>query len=72
MVIVCFKSAFSLKHLNRSATGAMELFDLSVDPSEDHNIASAHPDIVRELEALMKEAHTDSDLYPINPCSNEC
>jgi len=32
----------------------------------------SHQDVVQHLQSLMKAAHTDSDWYPINPCSNEC
>lgn len=35
----------------------MELFDLSKDLGEEHNIAAAQPDVVQRLEWLMSEAH---------------
>jgi arylsulfatase A-like enzyme len=38
--------------------GRTELFDLSTDPGEAHNVADEHPDIVRDLQAkLDKYAH---------------
>lgn len=37
-------------------TGAMELFDLSSDPNETTDLASAHPERVAELRAKLAEA----------------
>ena len=34
------------------ARGQLGLFDLSTDPSEQHNVAEAHPDVVQRLKAL--------------------
>ncbi|MDR1154781.1 MAG: arylsulfatase [Bacteroidales bacterium] len=42
----------------------VELYDLSKDPHEDHNVAGQHPEIVAELDRIMKEAHTDSEAFP--------
>jgi arylsulfatase A-like enzyme len=44
-----------------------ELYDLSEDPGEQNNIANSHPDQVKELEALMDEAHrpSESKLFQI-------
>lgn len=39
-------------------TGPTELYDLSVDLGESHNVAAEHPDLVRALEQIMTEAHT--------------
>jgi arylsulfatase A-like enzyme len=38
-------------------TGPTELYDLDADLGEQANIAAAHPEIVRRLEAMMKAAH---------------
>ena len=38
-------------------TGAMELYDLEVDPGEIRNVAAEHPDVVRRLEEYMERAH---------------
>lgn len=32
-----------------------QLYDLATDPSEQHNIARQHPDVVQKLSALLKE-----------------
>lgn len=38
----------------------IELYDLSNDIGETVNLADQHPEIVSELDRLMKESHTDS------------
>lgn len=50
-------------HINNPDKTTFELYDLSKDIHEDHNIASEHPRIVQEMETIMKEAHTESDLF---------
>lgn len=37
--------------------GPTELYDLDADLGEETNIAAAHPEIVKQLESMMKEAH---------------
>jgi len=41
----------------------LELYDLKADPVEKENIAAAHPDIVRKIEAIMTTEHTPSPHY---------
>jgi arylsulfatase A-like enzyme len=41
----------------------LELYDLSKDPGETSNIALQHPETAAELDALIKQAHTE----PSNP-----
>jgi arylsulfatase A-like enzyme len=41
----------------------LELYDLKADPSEQHNLAGAHPDIVRKIEGIMVAEHTPSPHY---------
>lgn len=41
-------------HLPRKQRGVPELYDLSVDPSESHNIAVEHPDAVKQLSKKLK------------------
>jgi arylsulfatase A len=42
-----------------------ELYDLATDPAETTNVAERHPDVVAQLEKLMREQHTPSSLFPI-------
>lgn len=41
-----------------------ELYDLSKDMSETNNVAEANPEIVKQLEGLMKQAHKPSEVFP--------
>ena len=41
----------------------LELYDLKADPVEKQNIAAAHPDIIRKIEAIMKAEHSPSPYY---------
>ena len=49
----------------RLKSGApLELYDLDADRSEKQNVAAAHPDIVAKIEAYLKTARTESELWP--------
>lgn len=43
----------------------IELYDLSKDVKEENNVAKDNPEVVAELSRLMKEAHVDSELFPL-------
>ncbi|HKJ42680.1 MAG TPA: hypothetical protein VKA27_11340, partial [Sunxiuqinia sp.] len=42
----------------------VELYDLSTDIGEENNVADLHPDIVEEMQELVKESHTPSEMFP--------
>jgi len=44
--------------------GPIELYDLSQDKKEQTDVSQFHPDIVKEIEQIMKQAHTKSDTFP--------
>jgi len=41
----------------------LELYDLKSDPVEKHDLAAAHPDIVKKIEDIMVAQHTPSPHY---------
>ena len=43
--------------------GPLELYDLSQDEGEERNIAEAHPEIVTELDGLLKKCRTHSEVF---------
>jgi len=48
------------------ATGHYELFDLAADPSEQHDVAAQHPDVVARLSKVMAEQHTPSKAFALS------
>lgn len=51
-------------HAFSDPNGPIELYDLSKDPAETHDIAGKYPDKVRYLSKLMAQSHTESSLFP--------
>ena len=50
----------------RLAPGApLELYNLSTDLGEKHNVAGENPEIVAKIEAYLKTARTESEQWPI-------
>ena len=45
--------------------GTIELYDLSVDRAEEHDVAAQHPDVVAKIADIMQTAVTPSDRYPV-------
>lgn len=43
-----------------------ELYDLSADIDEEHNVAEEHPEVVKELQEIMDNARTPSDVFTFN------
>ena len=43
----------------------LELYRIKDDPYEQHNLADDHPDVVKELDKLMRLMRTPSVNYPI-------
>ncbi len=54
------------KAVKRSVNkSALELYDLSKDYAENHDVSSEHPEVVKEMEALFRQARVDSPDYPL-------
>lgn len=54
----------------KSAEPRMELYDLSIDPSETADVAAEHPEIVARIAEIMDREHTPSELFPF-PCDRK-
>lgn len=52
--------------MNTNEPSAFELYNLKDDVSETNNVADAHPEIVAEFNRILKEASTESELFPFN------
>ena len=53
------------KGVRNGAKSPVELYSLASDLSETKNVASKHPQIVSQIEDIMKTAPSDSEDYPI-------
>ncbi|MCI0334487.1 MAG: arylsulfatase [Planctomycetes bacterium] len=52
--------------VNRGDTDSkFELYDLSSDLAEKHNVAGEHPDVLGRIKEIAKSAHTRSHLFPL-------
>lgn len=54
----------------KSPKAPLELYDLSTDIGEETNVASQHPEIVREMETILKEARTPSEIFKFGQGAN--
>lgn len=46
---------------------SVALYDLGQDPSEQHDLAASHPEIVSQLLQYIDEAHVPSQIFPLLP-----
>lgn len=53
-------------NVNKDHNGELELYDLSKDPGETHNVASSNPEITEKMEDIMNQAHTPSEVFPFS------
>ncbi|MEN7547181.1 arylsulfatase [Rapidithrix thailandica] len=49
--------------VHKNPDNPLELYDLSKDEAEQNNVAEAHPEIVKEMEAIMKDARTENEIF---------
>ncbi len=49
----------------KAQPAALELYNLARDPGETNNVAPQHPEVVKQLGAIMREQHVKSALFPI-------
>jgi arylsulfatase A len=51
----------------RNPDSTLELYDLRTDIGETTNLADKHPEVVKQLDELMKSAYTESPLWSFKP-----
>ncbi len=53
------------KGIRLGQNAPIALYDLNTDPGETKDLAAAHPDVVKQIDAHMKAAVTPSPDYPV-------
>jgi len=54
------------KAVKRSKNGnKLELYNLKQDVNEKIDLASTHPEVVKNMEAVLGKAHTKSEIFPL-------
>ncbi|MEZ6069108.1 MAG: arylsulfatase [Pirellulales bacterium] len=53
------------KAVRHGADGAIELYDLTDDLGERHNVAAEHPDLVARFEEQFPRARSESEHWPV-------
>jgi arylsulfatase A-like enzyme len=53
------------KGIREGTDGKIQLYNLDDDIGEVHNIADMHPDIVKEIDSIMKAAYVPDERYEI-------
>lgn len=54
------------KAYQAKAGAAVELYDLKSDPGEARDVAGAHPDVVKRVEAILAKARTEVRIPPVD------
>jgi arylsulfatase A-like enzyme len=52
------------KALKQAGSRGVELYDLSKDAAERHDLAASNPAVVKRLESLMRESRIESEDFP--------
>ena len=52
-------------NVNTVDNPTLELYDLTNDPKEQHDVAAQNPTVVRQIEDYMREAHTYNKDWPL-------
>jgi arylsulfatase A len=51
------------KAVKNKANDPLELYDLSKDIAEEHNVAAQHPDVMQKINQICRQAHTPERIY---------
>ena len=54
-------------NVRKKPNGPIELYDLSKDIGETKNLASKHPDVVKEMDRIMSDSHVPSPTFRFLP-----
>lgn len=55
------------KAVRNGPDAAVELYDLSADAGEQHDLAAAKPEVAARLAGLMAQAHIENSNFPLRP-----
>ena len=53
-------------NVNKDKEAPIELYNLTTDPAEQHNLANQYPKMVKKIRKIMNEAHTRSEVFPFS------
>ena len=52
-----------IQNFTKDPEARYELYDLSKDIHEDHNVAEEHPEIVEQIRQIVHREHTESTIF---------
>ena len=52
-------------NVSQPGTPKVELYNLKDDPAEKNDVAAAHPELVKQMEAIAQSAHTPNAMFPL-------
>ncbi|WP_186755116.1 arylsulfatase [Echinicola salinicaeni] len=52
-------------NVKKNKDAPIELYNLKNDPGEESNIASDHPEVVKEMKSLMESSHITNPTFPL-------
>jgi len=55
------------QNCHRNPNGPIELYKISTDIAEQHNVASEHPDVIEQIRQIMIRQHRDSGQWQWTP-----
>ena len=55
-----------IQNFTKDPEARYELYDLSKDIHEDHNVAEEHPEIVEQIRQIVHREHTESTIFRFN------
>ena len=59
------------KAIRPQASEKLELYNLKSDPGEKENLADKNPEVVAEMEKLLKQERAESERWPMRPPPSE-